>query len=541
MYADIILNSVGEKRNIITMESGNPFEEALAIKDGKIIAIGLNRDLECLKGSKTKVIDLDDNIAMPGFIDAHAHFITYGTNMLGINLKSEDVKSIGDIKNKVRERAESSPPGKWIRGWGYDHTKLIEKRHPDRFDLDEVAKNYPVILTRTCGHIAVVNSKALELAGLKDDASDPPGGKFGRYDGKLNGVLYESAQRKVTAAAAFTLEEYKSAIKQANYGFLSKGITSVSDAGMGGRLGIQGLIESFVERKIQVRVNLFASNILGDNIGDYFLETGLTTGFGNNFISLGPYKVMVDGSSSGPTCATRKAYTSDINNTGILYYTQDELDRLIEKAHIRGFQLSAHCVGDKAIEMMLNAIEKAFKKHPKKHFKGLRPRIEHCAICPADLVERIKRLGVIPVVQPIFFHEFGDGYIENYGRERTNYMFPLKSFINNNILAAMSTDAPVSMLDPLKNIYEAVTRKTLSGKSCGQAECITVYDALRAYTYNSAYASFQEDIKGSLKVGKLGDVVVLSKNILEVPIDNISDIKVEMTISNGEIVYINES
>jgi len=535
--ADLILLSPYGEKNIITMDIHNPYEEALAIKDGKIFAMSSIAEMKEFKGPKTEVIELKNKMAMPGLIDAHVHFITVGTNMLGINLKGKDIKSIEDIKHKVKERATVTPFGKWIRGWGYDHTKLVENRHPTRFDLDEASPDKPVILTRTCGHIAVANSKALELAGIKDDALDPPGGKFGRSDGKINGVLYETAQDAVLKASAYTLEEYKEGVKIADREFLSCGVTSVNDEGMGGRLGMRALVEAVMSHEINIRICASAASILGDKSGDYFLETGLITGFGNDRICLGPYKVMVDGGSSGPTCATRQPYASDPNNTGILYYSQEELDDLIEKAHARGFQVSAHCVGDRAIEMMLNAIEKAFEKHPRKTTKGLRPRIEHCAICPPDLISRIKKLGVVPIAQPIFFYEFGDGYLRNYGLQRTEHMFPMKSFNQNGIIAAMSTDCPVTTLNPFMNIYEAVTRKTMNGQSCGQTECITVEEALRAYTFGSAYASFQEDVKGSLEIGKLGDVVVLPKNILVADIEDVKNMKIDATIVGGNVVY----
>lgn len=532
--ADIILVSAPGERSVLTVDPKRAQEEALAICGDKIAAVGATSKVMELKGPRTQVIELGGRTAMPGFIDAHVHFLLYGVNHLGINLKAPNVKSISDIKRLVKERAAALGSGKWVKGWGYNHTELAEGRHPTRFDLDEVSPDNPVILTRTCGHIAVANGKALELAGIDDSVVDPPGGRFGRSGARLDGVLYEAAQDRVLKAGAYTLEEYAEGLKVADRDFLEWGITSVHDEGLAGPLGMRALVEGARSGALHVRVYASVGRFIGDTSGDHYLETGLVTGFGDDRLRIGSYKIMVDGSSSGPTSATREPYASDPEDFGILYYSQNELDALVAKAHSKGFQVTAHCIGDRAIEMMLNSFAKALGTPPK---LDCRHRIEHCAICPPDLVSRVKDLGVIPVAQPIFFYEFGGGYISNYGRERVGYMFPMKSFIERGIPVAMSSDSPITTFNPFMNIYEAATRKTKDGQVCGESERVNVMEALCAYTVGGAHAAFEEQKKGSLEAGKVADVIVLSGDIVRMPIEEVKDMRVDLTISGGEIVY----
>lgn len=518
---------------VITVDSDNSVAEAVAVKGNKIMAVGSSRDLESLRGDGTKVYALGGRSVLPGLIECHNHMGTYGTNKLGIDCKAPHIKSIEDIKAEVKKVAASVPAGSWIRGWGYDHSKLAEKRHPTRWDLDEVAPNHPVLITRTCGHIAVANSKALEMAGVHDGTSDPPGGKFERFDGRLTGVVFESAQKPLQEASKFSLEELKAALRITNDDWVKHGITSSHDAG-GPEGMVRAMLEASASGDLKVRVYFMVWLALGSTQAKDFLKTGLFTGFGNDRVKLGCYKVMTDGSSSGPTAATRQPYTSQPGNSGMLYYSQQELDELIEEGHARGFQVTTHAVGDLGIEMTLNAIEKALAKWPRSNH---RHRIEHCAICPPDLIARIKRLGIVPVPQPIFFWEFGDGYLRNYGPDRVRWMFPVKTFFDEGIIAAGSSDCPVTMVNPFFNMYLALTRRTQTGLSCGDEERVGLLEAIRLFTINGAYASFEEKIKGSLEPGKLADLIVLDRDIMACPLEEIKETRVVMTMIDGEVVY----
>jgi len=243
---------------------------------------------------------------------------------------------------------------------------------------------------------------------------------------------------------------------------------------------------------------------------------------------------MTDGSSSGPTAATREPYAVDPNQTGILYLTQEEIDARFARAHAQNLQLTAHAVGDRAVEMVINGIERAMAASPR---KDPRHRIEHCAMTDEKLRRRLGHLGIIPIPQTVFLHEFGDGYVENYGRKRADEMFATGSFQRLGIPFAMSTDCPVTFPDPMLNVYTAVTRESMSGQVVGANEKIDVLTALHAYTMGGARASFEEDIKGSIEPGKLADLVVLSANPLTVPIREIPKLRAELTVLGGAVVF----
>lgn len=256
----------------------------------------------------------------------------------------------------------------------------------------------------------------------------------------------------------------------------------------------------------------------------------------NDRVKVGPLKVFIDGSSSGPTAATRDPYSSNPADSGMLYMDQERLNQLIEKGHAAGCQVTCHAVGDRAVEMMLNALEMAMANHPR---PDPRHRIEHCGICPPDLQERIRRLGVIPVAQPVFFHEFGDGYLRNYGPARVRHMFPARSFLAQGIPVAASSDSPVTYVDSNLGLYSALTRKTMTGQVCAAEETVDIMSAIRMYTYNGAYAMFRENEIGSLEPGKLADLAVFSGDILRMSPPEVRHATVDMTFVDGELVYEN--
>jgi predicted amidohydrolase YtcJ len=263
------------------------------------------------------------------------------------------------------------------------------------------------------------------------------------------------------------------------------------------------------------------------------LGTGVHTGLGDARLKLGAFKVMTDGSSSGPTAATREPYTSNCQDHGILYWAQEDLDDLIGQAHRQGFQCTVHAVGDRAIEQTLDAMARAQREAPR---EGLRHRIEHCGICPPDLRARVHAQRILPIMQPAFFWEFGDGYIANYGQHRADTMFPARSLITAGVPVAGSSDAPVTHYAPLFGIEQALTRATSDGQVCGPEERVDLTTAIRMHTINGAFASFEETIKGSLEPGKLADLVVLDDDIARVPVKDLRHVPVAMTVVGGQIV-----
>lgn len=517
-----------------TVNATKEIVEAVAVGGGRILAVGSDAVVRPLAGAGTRVIELSGRSLLPGFIDAHAHFASLGAAMTAIDCKAPGMQSIVALQEAVRQRATAQPPGTWIRGRGYDQSRLAEKRHPNRGDWDAVAPDHPVIFTRTCGHIASVNSRALALAGIDDHTADPPGGRYDRADGRNLGVAYETAQAPLQVAATPSRDEYREALLRANRAYLAAGCTSVHDAG--GLLGpafapCQDLVEA---GQIQVRLYAFATVDSRAHPLMGMLASGLRSGLGDERLRLGAFKVMTDGSSSGPTAATREPYTSNCYDHGILYWSQEDLDELIGRAHRQGFQCTVHAVGDQAIDQTLGAMAHAQREFPR---QGLRHRIEHCGICPRDLQGRVHAQGIVPVMQPAFFWEFGDGYIRNYGQHRADTMFPARSLNGRGVPVAGSSDAPVTSHAPLFGIEQALTRATIEGQVCGADERVDLTTAIRMHTINGAYASFEEHLKGSLEPGKLADLVVLAEDLARVPATGLRHVGVLMTVVGGQVVY----
>jgi predicted amidohydrolase YtcJ len=517
-----------------TVNARDEVVEAVAVGGGRVLAAGSNADVRALAGRGTREVALGGRSLLPGFIDAHCHLTGLGMSMVSIDCKAPGMQSIEALQKAVYERAATQPPGTWIRGRGYDQTRLREGRHPNRHDWDAVAPDHPVIFTRTCGHIASVNSRALLMAGITDQTPDPSGGRYDRDGGRNLGVAYETAQTPLQMAALPTAEEFRAALIRASEAYLAAGCTSVHDAGglVGPAFGpCQDLVEA---GRLKLRIYAFATvNSLQHPVMGV-LGAGMRSRLGDERLRLGAFKVMTDGSSSGPTAATRESYTSNAQDRGILYWDQEGLDDLLERAHRLGFQCTVHAVGDRAIEQTLNAMARAQREYPR---EGLRHRIEHCAICPPDLRDRVRAQHIVPAMQPAFFWEFGDGYIKNYGRSRADTMFPVKSLLAAGVPVAGSSDAPVTHYAPLFGVEQALTRRTMAGDVCGADECVDLTTAIRMHTINGAFASFEEGFKGSLEVGKAADLVVLADDLTRVPVERLRDVGVVMTVVGGEVVY----
>lgn len=521
--------------SVLTMDEKDTITECIAVKDGKVLHVGTEKEGQSYKGSDTKVIDLKGRTLIPGFIDSHLHMGVLGMNCSAIDCRYPHVKSIEDIKEKIKERVETAPPGTWIRGWGYDHSKLEENRHPNRFDLDQVAPDNPVMLTRTCAHISTFNSKGLEIANVNKDTPEIEGGVIEReVDGTPNGVMKENAHMFMMKVAMPAEEELMKAFKLANDMLTAEGITSVHDSGGYGEMQMQVQKKAVEQGIIDIRINAMVFSFIENlKFVEEYIKKGPDTTKDSHF-KVGPIKLMIDGSSSGPTAATIEPYTSDPEFSGILSMEPEAVDDIVLRAHKAGHQMTTHAVGDRAVDVISSAIEKAVKAYPREDH---RHRIEHCAIVNDTLLDRIKRTEIVPVSQPIFLYEFGDGYIKNYGKDRTDRMFTCKTFIERGILAAGSSDCPITFSNPLMGIHLAVNRVTQSGSKISQGERISKMEALKMFTYNGAFASFEEDLKGSLEKGKVADLVILSEDFLKCPDDKIMDMKVDMTMIDGKVVF----
>ena len=524
---------------VITVDQKNTVTEAVAVKDNRIIFVGLNSEVNSFIGEKTSVIDLQGKTLLPGFIDSHIHLTYYGLNQLAINCKAEHIDSIKVLLDDLKKKSLETPKGEWIRAFGFNETAVKEMRYPTIDELNAISVEHPIMISRTCNHISVLNSKALELAQINENTPDPDGGVIERdLEGKLTGKLIEAANMEMSDVARHTEDEQRQAVKIASDHFIASGLTSVHDAGGQGPDSFRILQQAVKSRDIRVRVYAMICQI--NNSQEFvhkMMESGVVTGTGDERFKVGPAKMFTDGSSTGPTIATRKPYDSDPNNYGILYQSEEEIYEVLGEAHKKGYQLTVHAQGDKAIEMYLNCVEKAIEESPRTNH---RHRIEHAGISSPDLQERMKKLGIIPIPNPPFPYEFGEIYVRHYG-DRVQHMYAARDYIDQGIIAAGGSDAPVTDINPLLGIHVAVNRKSQSGMDIGSSQCISVMEAIKLYTWNGAYASFEEDIKGSIEVGKLADLVVLNDSILNVSPDQIKDLKVEKTMIDGEIIYSKEN
>ena len=530
MIADIVLKN----GNVITVDQKDSIEQAVAVRGNRIVFVGSSEDSNNFIGRKTKVIDLEGRSVVPGFIESHIHSAVMGVNSLAIDCRPTAVSSINDIQEAIYEKAKTVPPGEWIRGWGYNDQYLDERRQPDKWDLDIVCPNHPVMLTRVCNHISVYNSAAIDVAGITNTPEYNPA-TFTRKNGELSGVMLEEAHFAMFKAAMPKEEEIVAGMEIAYDMLIKEGITSIHDSGGYGPVQFRAFQNAVDQKKFRIRlypmIFSFADNL---KLNDDFLKIGLHSGLGNDHFKIGPMKLMIDGSSSGPTAATFEPYACDPNNHGILSHTQEVVDDYVCRGQKGGWQITSHAVGDKGVTSIVNAIEKAMTMYPR---DNCRHRIEHCGMINEDLLDRIKRLGIIPISNPIFLYEFGDGYITNYGKERAYRMFTCKSFLDKGIVAAGASDCPITFSDPLMGIYLAVNRETQGGQVINPDERLKPIEALRMFTYNGAWASGEENIKGSIEVGKLADLTVLSGDFLKTKPSDIHNLKVDMTILNGVVEY----
>lgn len=533
MKADIVFIN-GE---VVTVDLANRVTECVAVKNNRIVGVGSEAEIRELISDETQIIDLKGKSLLPGFIDAHLHLTIYGTNLLGVSCIAPHIQSIEDIFIDLRKKAADTPKGQWVRAWGFNESLLAEKRFPTREELDGISTEHPIVIIRTCNHTSIVNSKALEVAGILETTEDPAGGIIERdHNGRITGKLIENAHMQLFEYASYTNEEIRKGMKLASDEFIQAGITSIHDAGAYGEgsESLRIMQQAVNANEIEVRVYAIIGSLT--NSHDFvkkMVEAGPITGLGDDRFKIGPAKVFTDGSSTGPTIATRSPYSHNPNDYGVIYYSQEELDQILGEAHKKGFQITAHAQGDRAIEMLLNCIEKALAESPRDDH---RHRIEHAGIASPDLQERMKKLGVVIIPNPVFMYVNGEKYVEYYG-DRVDVMYPAKDYLRKGIIAAFGSDAPVTFVDPLLGIHAAVNRETKDGTPVGKNQCIEVMDAIRAYTWNGAYASFEEQYKGSIEVGKLADLVVLNDKILQVEPSKIKDIKVELTMVDGKVLH----
>jgi hypothetical protein len=524
--------------SVITMEEPIGAKKMdLAVAGGRILAVGAKKDLSVLKGPETVIIDVTGKTLMPGLIDSHNHMLEYGKNLDGVNASPTGVTSIEELILRLRERAENTAPGQWIKGWGYDETYLEEKRHPTREDLDRACPAHPVSILRSCCHVMAVNSLALNLSGINDNTADPERAKIGRdKDGRPNGILFEMGALDLINRIMPLLspEDCARSLKLASEIYISEGLTMVTEAGAGlygnpyEAAGFQVACQS---GDLQPRVSLG----LMEKTYSLFPEDkgiGLFTGYGNDHLFIGPAKFIADGGLAPMLAAVSEAYEG-CDSCGAMCEDPASLASRMEKGHKAGFQLSVHAVGDYTLDVVLGIFEYIVSRYPRPH----RHRVEHVSLWRADLFERFRKIGLIAVVQPAFLYYAGDTWLKNLGIQRISYVKPVKSMLKEGIVVAGSSDRPVTDGNPFMGIWSAVNRTTTSGKVLSAEERISIKDALKLYTINGAFANGVEEKLGTLYPGKLADIVVLNENPLEIDPAQLKDIKVSRTFIDGKEVY----
>jgi predicted amidohydrolase YtcJ len=509
--------------NIVTMGTGSPPRAtAVAIKSGKLMAVGTDREALASASKDTRRIDLRGKTVVPGFIDCHVHGASLGQSLSQIPLR--DVTSVEVIKQRVRQRARTTPKGEWISGRGWDQDRLVDHRYPTRFDLDEAAPDHPVILTRVCGHVAVVNSKALKQARIDKATETPTGGWIDRDSaGNPRGILRENAIDLITRVLQEPTEESVSkTCLLACQQMVEQGITtahwiisSASELRALQRLRKRGLLP--------LRVYVLIPVECLDNL----VDLGLATGLGNDRLRIGGVKLLLDGSLGGRTAALTQPYSDDPGTSGMLLYSKRRLEKLVKKAHQADLQLAIHAIGDKAVTLALEALEKVVEK-PQKN--PLRHRLEHVSVLSPKLIARMREIGVVASVQPHFVAS--DFWIaRRLGNARTRWSYAFKSLQEAGVKVVGGSDAPVEPVSPILGIYASVVRRT------NRRERLTVDEALQLYTLNAAYCSFEEKVKGSVEVGKFADLTVLSHDPYAITPTRLKNVKVEMTIVNGVPTY----
>jgi predicted amidohydrolase YtcJ len=513
----ILLNA-----NVVTVNPRQPRAQAIAVQDGKIIAVGSNQEVGKYARKNTKVVQCRKQTIIPGLIDCHAHMLEFGFSLQNLNL--DQVESIREIQEKLREYAHRNPELDWILGGRWDQEKLAEKRYPTRRDLDAVVADKPVFLTRVCGCLAVANSKTLKLAGITRKTT-VRGGKIDLEEstGQPNGIVRGNAMTLVWKVVPKpSKEELEKACLLACRKAVEAGLT-----------GVHWLVRSAEELGVLQKLHSEGRLPLRVYIGlplellDETLSLGLLTGFGNDMMKIGFIKAFADGSLGARTAALKKPYSDDPKNRGIMLCTQKELHQLVLKAHSGGLQLGVHAIGDGAMENVLKAFNEALKSVPRQNH---RHRIEHCSILNPELITRMKRLSLVASVQPHFVAS--DFWIlDRVGCERARWAYPFRTLLKEGVTVASGSDCPIEQISPLLGIWAAVARED------NVEERLSVEEALETYTLNAAYASFDEEKKGTIEVGKLADLTILSDDPTKIPPEKIRDVAVEMVIVGGEVVH----
>jgi predicted amidohydrolase YtcJ len=523
--------------NLITMDPAQPRAEALAVADGNIVAVGATEETLALRQPETEVVDLKGRTVIPGLNDSHMHLQTIGAGLERVSLTT--ARSQGDVVQLGRRFLDEHADVQWLIGWGWNHEYFADRQMPTRYDLDQISAELPIIFSRACGHIVVVNSKALAVAGIGRCPEQPVGGVIDLdEDGYPTGILRECRGLVTRHIPRDTVEDYKRTLQAAaglaaSYGLTAVQTDDISDD-MEGKL--QAYSELVAGSKLPIRVNLQIRVGSMEKLQRY-LELRQRFQFPPETVEYGPIKLMTDGSLGGRTAALRQPYADDPTTDGVAVLSQEQINQLLSAAHAHGLQMAGHAIGDRAMDMLLDGFQHALNQKPT---ADARPRIIHAQITTPDILQRIRQMGVLCDIQPGFVGTDLHMVEDRVGSERAQSTYAWRTMRTMGIPTAGGSDAPVESCNPLIGIQMAVTRQDLHGFPEGgwlPEQRLTVEEALHLYTMGSAYATFSEARRGSLTAGKLADFVVLGEDISAVNADQIHRVPVVATYVGGNVVY----
>jgi predicted amidohydrolase YtcJ len=521
---------------IITMETGQPAATALVSAEDRILYIGNDRDARRYTDSVTTIHDLKGKTVIPGLIDNHVHFLATCVRMLMIDLS--ECRSISEIQNKMRTGACGTPKGKWLRGYHFDQGLFPDSRRlPTRWDLDEVSTDHPIIIERICMHLFVVNSAALEIIDIDPRMLSHKKQEIDEKTGEPNGIFCEKDAdillKKIPDIVETDVQK-ENALITGLKDAAGLGLTSIRPCDVAAlNLPDPPFLYQLLDKQGRLPVRVCIDSDRMETLSDMAAQE-------TEKVKSGSYKLFIDGALGSWTAALSVPYHDRPDTTGILNYSQKELDSLIVEAYQAGVQVAMHAIGDNANAMAITGMENVLSKCGRR--PNTRFRLIHASVMREDLLDRLDKLPVVVDVQPVLLRQSILWAENRLGPERTRLLYPFRTFIERGIRLAGGSDSPGEGMNPFYGIYFAVTRKNLQGHpSAGwyPDQKLTVHQALELFTANAAYSAYEENLKGSLTKGKYADFVVIDKNILEIPVDEIKNISALATVCGGEIVYDN--
>jgi len=510
---------------------------AVGAEQGIIAAVGSDEELYRRRHAATEMVDLKGAVVFPGFMEAHNHLMIYGYLLDGIDLSASNAGRMADILALVKSEAEKRPAGTWIKGSRYAEYFLAENRHPTRRDLDQVSPQHPVILYHTSFHACVLNSPALKLMGINRETAAPQGGIIEKdpADGEPTGVLHDNAMTSVfnklflDDLAAMTRRQRIALCSAATESFASQGFVFAADA-----MVTPQTLEIYQDTrdagKLKIRIYTMHHDIMAESL----VASRIKTGFGCAHLRIGPIKIFADGGMSNRTAAVGEPYLTPPYDRGLKIQSREELIEAVKGYHAGGFQIAVHAQGDAGIGDTLDAYEAVLGA---RSGNPLRHRIEHGGCLYPDLLKRAAAMNIPIAVQPVFFSELGDGFLEAFGTDLAQKLYPFKSMLTAGIKIGGSSDCPVCKLDPRLGLRDAVLRKSPSGAIIGAHEALTMDEAIGLYTRGAAHLSFDEVRNGSIVPGKRADFTVMAADPRAVKPEEVPDIPFVMTVVGGEIVW----